>query len=92
VHLGDDPVGPGAGAGPKELRAPTAGHAAYYLDAAVAARTVSGRLENNIQLNGSILIFNVDDYLYYIMMFVRIVLSHKNIESFRLGRNTKVRK
>jgi len=42
VYLRDDPVCGAQLENQSELRAPTAERAAYFLDAAVAARTVSG--------------------------------------------------
>ena len=43
VYLRDDPVCGSQMENHSELRAPTAERAAYFLDAAVAARTVSGK-------------------------------------------------
>ena len=42
VYLRDDPVCGAQLENHSELRAPTAERAAYFLDAAIAARTVSG--------------------------------------------------
>jgi len=43
VYLRDDPVCGAQLENQSELRAPTAERAAYFLDAAIAARTVSGK-------------------------------------------------
>ena len=43
VYLRDDPIRGLQIENQSELRAPTADHATYYLDAAVAARTVPGK-------------------------------------------------
>jgi len=43
VYLRDDPVCGAQLENHSELRAPTAERAAYFLDAAIAARTVSGK-------------------------------------------------
>jgi hypothetical protein len=43
VYLRDDPVSGVQLENLSELRAPTARHAAFYLDAAIAARTIPGK-------------------------------------------------
>ena len=43
VFFHEDPIGGARIENQKELRAPTAHHAAFYLDAAIAARTVPGK-------------------------------------------------
>ena len=47
VYLREDPICGTQLENQSELRAPTADRAAYYLDAAVAARTIPGKTERS---------------------------------------------
>jgi len=59
MYLREDPVCGLQLENQSELRAPTAERAAYFLDAAIAARTVSGQMK--LYINA---FCNVTEYLY----------------------------
>ena len=86
VFLRDDPVCGAQLENQSELRAPTVRHAAYYLDAAIAARTVPGNLMSGLLVGcqfsfqschySCYIIFSVDDELSVEDLLIKMTILH----------------